>query len=102
MGLWRLDAKGANHFFESFASELENGPHFANVLSRRDPHFAGGALEAQQKNTASLNARAQPALQSELENVPHFATVLSRRDPHLREVPSKYYKKCTHAARITA
>ena len=50
-----------------------------------------GALEG---TTASLNARAQPALQSELENVPHFANVLSRRDPQfLREVPSKYYKK---------
>ena len=33
-----------------------------------------GALEG---TTASLNARAQPALQSELENVPHFANVAS-------------------------
>ena len=34
---WILDAKGANHFFESFASNLKNGLHSANVASRRGP-----------------------------------------------------------------
>ena len=36
-----MDAKVQKHFFESFASELKNGLHSANVASRRDPQFCG-------------------------------------------------------------
>ena len=35
-------------FLQIISSELEYGLHFAAVLSRRDPRFAGGALEVQQ------------------------------------------------------
>ena len=31
---WILGAKGVNRIFENIASELEYGPHFANVISR--------------------------------------------------------------------
>ena len=37
-----------SRFSYKISSELEYGLHFAAVLSRRDPRFAGGALEVQQ------------------------------------------------------
>ena len=39
-----------SRFSYKISSELEYGLHFAAVLSRRDPRFAGGALEGTTKN----------------------------------------------------
>ena len=82
--------KVSTFFFEKNVSVLAHRLHFATVLSRRDPHFAGGALEVQHHHTkssegtiVSFNARALARIMfAFFAHMLHFATVLSRRDPH--------------------
>ena len=56
-------------------------PRILRTYFRGGTRICGRCPRSTTKNTASLNARAQPALQSELENVPHFANVLSSIAP---------------------